>query len=87
MPEQNDSWHLDKRVPISLIVAIVIQTSAFIYFAGQLSTRVDHLEQAVSESKNRGERISRLEAGLEAVKDVAVRIENKLDRWVRVAPN
>ena len=75
-----NSWHLDKRVPITLIAALVVQTGGFIYWAGQLSTRVGHLEETLARTENRGERISRLEAAVESVQRVLVRIEHKLDR-------
>ena len=39
-----ESWHLDKKVPISLIVLILVQTSAFIWWAATMDTRVTQLE-------------------------------------------
>lgn len=39
MTEAN--WHLDKRVPISLILALLIQTGGMIWWAASLSGRVD----------------------------------------------
>jgi TolA-binding protein len=35
------SWHLDKRVPISLILALLVQTAGMVWWAASLSGRVD----------------------------------------------
>jgi Tfp pilus assembly protein PilO len=35
------AWHLDKRVPIALIVTLAIQTSGLVWWAASLSGRVD----------------------------------------------
>jgi hypothetical protein len=34
-------WHLDRRVPIALIVALAVQTSGIVWWAASLSGRVD----------------------------------------------
>ena len=39
------TWHLDKKVPISLIGAIVLQTFGFGFWAATLNARVGYLEQ------------------------------------------
>lgn len=42
------SWHLDKRVPISLIFALIIQTGTFIWFLSDLRNDVDNNTLAIS---------------------------------------
>ena len=37
----NGDWHLDKRVPISLIMAIVIQTATFVWLISAMDTRLN----------------------------------------------
>jgi len=37
-------WHLDKKVPISIIFAMVIQTAAILVWATKLDSRVVSLE-------------------------------------------
>lgn len=54
-------WHLDKRVPIALIVTICMQTAAAIWWASALDSRVSALEIRTAEYSGRGERIIRLE--------------------------
>jgi len=44
MPDSNE-WHLDKKVPISLIGAILIQTFGFGVWAENLNERIGELER------------------------------------------
>ena len=38
---EGQSWHLDKRVPITLILALLAQTAGMVWWAATLSSRVD----------------------------------------------
>jgi TolA-binding protein len=37
----SDDWHLDKRVPITLILALLAQTAGMVWWAASISGRVD----------------------------------------------
>ena len=39
-----ESWHLDRTVPIAIIVTIAIQTLALVVWAAKLDSRVSSLE-------------------------------------------
>jgi len=41
MAEQTDSWHLSKSVPISFILAIILQTFGIIWYVSGLNSTVD----------------------------------------------
>jgi hypothetical protein len=41
------NWHLDKRIPIALIGAILTQAAGFGYWAASISARVDSTERRV----------------------------------------
>ena len=41
----DNKWHLDKRVPLSIIIAILIQTVYFTVFITKLDSRVGVLEK------------------------------------------
>lgn len=45
--QQNESWHLDKRVPIALILAIAVQTATAIWWAAALDSRVTFAESEI----------------------------------------
>ena len=40
-----DGWHLDRRVPISLIVTILLQTAGLVWWASGVENRVAALEK------------------------------------------
>lgn len=60
------SWHLDKRVPIALILTILVQSGTAIWWAATTTGRVAAIENVVSQSIT-----TRLN-----------RIEDKLDRLI-----
>ena len=56
-----DRWHLDKRIPLALIVTIAMQTLAATWWAASVDARLAAVEEAAATSRNVGERITRLE--------------------------
>jgi hypothetical protein len=66
-------WSFDKRIPLALIVTIIIQSGAAIWWASSLSSRVSWLEERISATSDQRDRIIRVETILE-------RIEKKVDR-------
>lgn len=79
-----DQWHLDKRVPISLILAIVAQTGAALWWASATNQRVSELEKFVLSRVTLPDRVTRLEVIAEQLPKTLDRIEGKLDRLERV---
>ena len=79
----HDEWHLDKKVPIAIIIALVIQTMSFIVIAAAWKTSVDNrlerLEASAVDSSNQSDRILVLEQQLKFIVDSVSRIEKKLD--------
>lgn len=49
MPEE--TWHLDKKVPLALIIVIVIQTAGAIWWASKVTERLDGLTVRLSASE------------------------------------
>lgn len=59
MPE-NQQWHADKRVPIALIFTILMQSAVVIWWAADMSAKVDQIiatqgEDRASIAENRRE--------------------------------
>ncbi|MEL6377329.1 MAG: hypothetical protein AAFQ04_09055 [Pseudomonadota bacterium] len=46
-----EAWHLDKRVPLAMILMIAAQTAAVAWGAGQIVSRVDFLERDVERQR------------------------------------
>jgi len=54
MNDGNQAWHLDKRVPIGIIAALVVQTVALLYteaaWRAETGNRINALEIAVEDN-------------------------------------
>lgn len=71
--QSENHWHLDKRVPIALIVTILMQTAGMGIWVGSIQARVEANERAIMDNADTAERLARIEAILE-------RVERRLDR-------
>jgi hypothetical protein len=76
-------WHLDKKVPLALIITIVAQTVAVSWGASNLWTRVSELERQVQIAAPQFERIIRLEAKVDAMNASLAEIKAMIRREVR----
>ena len=66
-PLQEQQWHLDKRVPLALILTIAIQTAGLVWWASSLSERVNSLERTREATAPQADRLTRVEVKLEGV--------------------
>jgi hypothetical protein len=60
-------WYLDKRVPLALILTIVIQTAGLVWWASNLTERVNSLERTQEATAPQADRLTRVEVRLESV--------------------
>ncbi len=78
-----EQWHLDKRVPIGIIFALLIQTITFFTIAAAWKTsvdgRIERLEEIAVDSTKQGDRILILEQKFSYIVESLGRIEKKLD--------
>ena len=78
-----EGWHLDKKVPITIIVALALQTLGFIYvgtaWKTEIDFRVNNLEQLNNDRKSQEGRIIAVEQQLNYITDSLKRIEAKLE--------
>lgn len=80
---QGEEWHLDKKVPIAIIIALIIQSITFISVAAAwkatVDSRLERLEKFEADNSNQGDRILVLEQQLKFIVEGISRIEKKLD--------
>jgi len=89
--DNKNQWHLDKRVPITLIFAIMIQTIAFVWFMATLRNDVDNnsfrLERVYTIHETRitslekvvqdqSVMLARIDENLKAIRDAIERNQN-----------
>jgi hypothetical protein len=68
MSETEDrQWHLDKKVPLALIMTIIGQTVVAAWGASNLWTRVGELERQMQVAAPNFERIIRVETKVDAI--------------------
>ena len=69
-------FHLDRNIPIAIILTIAVQTFGIMYAAGKLTQRVDTLEVAVT-GQNVDSR--RLDGQMQEISSRLVRIETLIE--------
>lgn len=70
------NWHLDRRVPIAFIVAIVLQTGGMVWWAARLSSDVEHAAEARTEIARR---VTKIESERDDLRERMVRVEVQLE--------
>jgi hypothetical protein len=73
-------WHLDKRVPLALIMTIVGQTVVAAWGASNLWTRVGELERQMQIAAPQFERIIRVETKVDAITGSLSEIKAMINR-------
>ena len=70
---------IEKKVTISLIMAILIQTGGALVWAGAAAERISNVEAELNDRKSVPERLVRVEAQLEDVRAQLGRIERRVE--------
>jgi hypothetical protein len=80
--DENEHWHLDKRVPLAFIAAMILQTIGLVAVASAWKADVDSrlliLERSMEERKGQGDRLLIVEQQLRYIKESVDRIESSL---------
>lgn len=77
---KSEPWHLDRRVPIALILAIVLQTAGVVFWAAKIDTRVAQLESGTPSVQANADRLTRVEEKIEGQHALLERIDRRLER-------
>jgi hypothetical protein len=98
MEQEQQPWHLDKRVPLALILTLAGQTLGMVWWAAELSAsvkdheyrivRMEHGDAASAiEARRMAEMLARLDERLQAQNAILRRIEESLARSPHQRPN
>lgn len=77
MSDGKPEWHLDRKVPISLIIAVILQTLTFGVILGSFQERLTGLERAVAAQNDVSERLIRVETLMHSIDRRLERMEEK----------
>lgn len=82
MTERKDTehWMIEKKIPLPMLLAIGLQTSAFVWWAATTSARVDQLEKGAVTAAPQAERLVRLETKFDMLAATMVEIKEMLRR-------
>ena len=83
---EDRQWHLDKKVPLALIMTIVCQTIVAAWGASNLWTRVGELERQMQTAAPQFERIIRLETKVDGITGSLSEIKALINRRVEQRP-
>lgn len=73
------SWHLDKKVPIALIIAVGINIIVGIWWASKLDSRVEAIEKWIGSNGRIDARLAVIEEQQNTIQKAIERIEMRLD--------
>lgn len=68
-------WHLDKKIPLALIMTLIVQSMALVGGAVSFYARVGNLESKVADMAALPEKVARLEGKFDAVKEDTTEIK------------
>jgi hypothetical protein len=84
--EYESAWHLDRKVPIALIITIAMQTIGIVWFAAGLFYRVDALEKQQLASQPHSDRITRMEVKVESIERGVTEIKSLIQQRPAASP-
>lgn len=96
-PPASEPWHLDRRIPIALILAIIGQTAGAVWWASTISgTVADHarrvglLETGKAEDaradRDSADRLARIEERQRASQESLIEIKQQLNQLLQRPP-
>ena len=86
--EQNNSWHLSKSVPVSLILALVLQAAAIVWTVSQMQSNIEANAMSIVRIETRTEKLelavqgqavalARIDENIKAIRMSVERIASK----------
>lgn len=80
MEKESEDWHLDKKVPIGIIMALLIQTLAFVYtltaWKADVDGRLLALERSDSQKVSHETRLAVTEQGVIRIREDLAEIKS-----------
>jgi len=82
-PQPQDGWHLDKKVPISIILVIVMQGVAGLWVVADIKNDVEILKTQIITQHDRDDRQDKLASdAFQQMRQQLERMDAKLDRLI-----
>jgi hypothetical protein len=86
-PPQDNRWHLDKKVPVGIILVLLFQGAAGIWAIADIKKDVELLKDARIEQRDRDSRQDRATAeAVNLVRSDIKALSDKMDRLIERTP-
>jgi hypothetical protein len=81
MRDTDQKWQIDKHVPVAVIVTVLVQTLAAIWWLSGIGHRLNDHEKRINMSENAraSERLHVLESQFKDSKELQIEMNRKLD--------
>ncbi len=79
MDDEKPHWTVDRRIPVAMIIALLVNFGFGVWWVSSLSSRVDSLEKSEDARSTQGNRLTIVEQQLTFIQQTLGRIERKLD--------
>lgn len=80
-PAPAEVWRLERRVPLALLAALLLQLLTLVAWATWLEARVDRVEHGLNAVSGAGEKFARIEERLEGVRGEIVLLRRALEKF------
>ena len=71
-------WHLDRKVPLALIIAMAVQAGGFFWWAGSTAERMSSIERTLANTAPQADRLTRVEVKMDTVVEAVTEIKASL---------
>ena len=72
-------WHLQRQITLGVLLALLVQTSGALIWAGRVGERLDYLERDSLRSSPFAERLAGLETEMRLARQSLNRIEQRME--------
>ena len=71
-------WHLDRRVPLAVLIVLAVQTGGFFWWAGATNERMAAAERAIAANASAADRLTRVEVKVDTIVESVAEIKTNL---------
>ena len=79
MMNDDSHWKFDRRIPIAVMIALLMQAAGALIWATELDARVEHIERQSSGSSSNDEKFGRIEERLDSIKENIDAMKRQID--------
>lgn len=71
-------WHVDKRVPLAVLLVLAVQTGGIFWWAGATNERMASMERVIAANAPQADRLTRVEVKVDTIVESVAEIKSSL---------